>query len=173
MKKIVFTLLVLFLVLSVGNIWADSNSLDTPKNATLPVILNILPGFGLGSFIQGDMGGGFIGLGGEVAGVGLFGYGLSYAIAAGLSTVIENILTLGAAGSGSTSQEVVTAGWCMVGGLAIYTGTKIFEIIRPISFARKYNKSHGLVADIMFVLEPASISSDIPIEPGLALKLSY
>jgi hypothetical protein len=170
MKRIIFTLCVLFLVFSVGNMWADQGSSDKPKNATLPVILNILPGLGLGSFIQGDVGGGFIGLGGEVVGAGLAGYGLTYAIAAGIGTVIANMF---GSSNGSMSQEMVTVGWCMVGGLAVYAGTKIFEIIRPISFARKYNENRGLEANVMFILEPASTSSDIAVEPGLALRLSY
>lgn len=171
MKRIILTLFVLFLVFSVGNIWADQGLSEKPKNATLPVILNILPGFGLGSFIQGDLGGGFIGLGGEVVGVGLAGYGLSYAVAVGIGTIIANML--GSTDNSSMSQEMVTAGWCMLGGFAIYSGTKIFEIIRPLSFARKYNKSHGLVTDVKVILGPATVSSDIAFEPGLALRFSY
>ena len=62
----------------------------------------------------------------------------------------------------------------MIGGMFVWMGTKVFEIIRPIFYARRCNKEHGLATiDLLPTLTPSSVSGVATLAPGLALKLSY
>jgi hypothetical protein len=150
-----------------------------PKNAFLPVVLNLLPGLGVGSFVEGDRLGGFICLGGDVAGVGLASFGLGMALvealAAASGSAFVAILTLGHAkadmseeGAGIQTGIVLA---CV--GVGIWSGSKVFGLVRPIVFAANYNKK---LARAQVALYPACStrfdSGLVDIDPGLALKLS-
>lgn len=113
---------------------------EKPKKPFLPFVLNTVPGFGLGSFILGDPLGGFIALGGEVVGAGVFGYGLAYMVAAGLAEGIGTVLTLGLADPevDTTRGEV-----CILSGLTLWAGTRLFSMIRPFVFAARENREAG------------------------------
>ncbi len=131
-----------------------------PKRALLPVILNILPGLGIGSFAQGDSLGGFIGLGGETAGLSLAFFGLVYSYVGIIGAIFSGMSGEG----GDASVERLRVGEdCMIGGGILWAGTKVFEIVRPITFARNFNRERGF-ARVTLSPRPA---------PGLSIMLSY
>ena len=99
----------------------EESELDPP--ILLPIVLNIVPGLGLGSFVQRDGIGGLIGLGGELTGVALIGAGYIFTAAGAVTAFADE------------GAFLKTGILMFVGGLATYAGTKIFEIIRPIVFA--------------------------------------
>jgi len=92
------------------------------KNARLPFVLNLAIGFGLWSFIQGDSTGAVAALIGDALGVSLpiLGY----------ACLMQNYYGYW---SFSGGYELVYAGY------AIIVITRIFESIRPFTFARRYN----------------------------------
>jgi hypothetical protein len=112
------------------------------KSPGWPIVLNIIPGFGLGSFIEGDVWGGIVG----VVGCGI-GDAMLY---------------------GSTATDVEMA------GLLIGTGTIVYGIIRPITFAKKYNREHGVASvDFLPTISATGASGEAVVAPGAILKLSY
>ncbi len=88
------------------------------KSTTMPFVLNLFIGLGIGSYIQGDTKGGTIALVGELASVALLfaGYGQAddYDSEAGMGMIAIGAIGLAA--------------------------TRIYELIRPFSFASEYNK---------------------------------
>jgi len=92
------------------------------KNARLPFVLNLTIGFGLGSFIQGDTAGAVVALIGDALGASLpiLGY----------ACLMQNYYGYW---SFSGGYELIYAGY------AIIVITRIFESIRPFTFARRYN----------------------------------
>lgn len=101
----------------------DLNRAGMKTETTLPLILNIIPGGGLGSFAQGDGLGGLIGLMGELTGgVCLFmGY-------AGMSSSIR-------------TEAIVF----VVAGYSIFGLSKVFEIIRPFWYASDHDNNIALL----------------------------
>ncbi len=92
----------------------------------LPVALNVVPGLGIGSFVQGDGVGGLIGLGGELTGLGLIGAGYLFT-AAGVFTAFAD------------EGAFLKAGILMfAGGVTTFSVTKVFEIVRPIVYALRH-----------------------------------
>lgn len=99
---------------------------DFLKNPAFPFCLNLIVGFGLGSFIQGDAAGGLISAGCDLLGFGLLFTGtLLYGIG------ILDLMFGGTMPAGASAT--------LFGGLAIVTGSRIFESIRPFFFAGRYN----------------------------------
>ena len=82
------------------------------KSTTLPFIVNLFAGCGIGSYIQGDVTGGTIGLLGELASVGM--------------------IVFGATGSGERNYMTII-------GTAALAGFRIFELIRPFDYANSFN----------------------------------
>jgi hypothetical protein len=95
------------------------------QSPTVPFVLNFLVGFGIGSYVQGDSTGGTIALVGDLVSIGLF-YG-GYAQA------------LNAAYYSSSYTGTEGAGMMVVGAIGMLA-TRVFELIRPFSFASDYNK---------------------------------
>jgi hypothetical protein len=86
--------------------------------------LNALLGVGIGSYAQGDILGGVIGTVGELGGICLF-----------------YVPYFGAISDGQlTESELETMLPMMLGGAAILLGTRIFEFIRPFTFASKMKR---------------------------------
>lgn len=92
------------------------------KNARLPFALNLAIGFGLGSFVQGDTSGALIALAGDALGVALplLGY----------ACLMQDYYGYWDFPYG---YELMYAGYALIGI------TRIFESIRPFSYARRYN----------------------------------
>jgi len=95
------------------------------KSPTVPFIVNFLVGFGIGSYIQGDAKGGTIALLGDLLSTGL--------IVGGYTVSLYTIFT-GMSGEMNVGEGLMTAG--AIGLVA----TRLFESIRPFSFASNYNK---------------------------------
>ena len=106
-----------------------------------PIALNIIPGFGIGSFVQHDKLGGSIGvllsvsaitLG--VVGAGFFATGI---LIAGASSI-----------GGNTADESVLnlSMGLFAGAAALEVGNILWGIFRPIQFRKKYNDAHSLAA---------------------------
>lgn len=95
---------------------------DFKKDNILPFVLNFLVGIGLGSFIQGDSTGGWIAVAGDMAGIGL--------LAVGYVGALNSVY-----GSSGYSSGITMIGISEI----ILAGTRIFECIRPFTFASRYN----------------------------------
>jgi hypothetical protein len=92
--------------------------IDNKNDGRIPAGINILYGFGIGSFIYKDYLGGSISLGGALVGFGVMATG----------TWIYLI-----------NQDNMTGGITFLGGILILIGTKIYEGINPFYFEKKYN----------------------------------
>jgi hypothetical protein len=157
-----------------------------PKSAVWPVVLNLVPGFGVGSFVEGDRLGGFVCLGGDIAGVGLCGTGIVmfYVGIAGAAAgqASAAIFTLGHAEADTSEMEsmAVTGLYLAIAGGCVWICSKVFGIIRPICYAKKYNSEHSIEeASLIPVLRPAaheegqSSSRGARLEPGLCLSIAF
>ncbi len=107
------------------------------QTATLPFVLNLFVGMGIGSYVQGDSTGGTVGLVGELVSlsVALGGYGM----------MLNEAYT-----TNNMKSSTATAGSIMViAGLASTLAIRIFEMIRPFTYANNYNKK--LASSLMSV----------------------
>ena len=95
------------------------------KSATVPFVVNFLVGFGIGSYIQGDKKGGNIALIGDLVSMGLY--------LSGFSASFNSLY------NGGTYDAGAGAGMLLLGGIGLLA-TRIFEMVRPFSFASDYNK---------------------------------
>ena len=96
------------------------------KSPTVPFIVNFLVGFGIGSYIQGDIKGGNIALLGDLFSTGV--------LVGGYTVSLYTILT-------RTSGEISVGGSLMAVGIIGLLATRVFESIRPFTFASNYNKN--------------------------------
>jgi len=106
-----------------------------------PLALNVLLGFGIGSFTQRDMTGGLIGLAGDTTVFALIVSGFIY----GFNTTSRH--------SGNVLGGLFSA------GLIISPASRIFQIVRPITFSERYNNSLRTAlfhdGDLSFNISPA------------------
>ena len=89
-------------------------------DSTGAFLINLWLGLGIGSYAQGDVLGGTIGLVGEIGGLALFFGG------AIIHSTANN-------GTSTPSYDVLTAAM-IIGGAALFLGARIFECIRPWFF---------------------------------------
>jgi len=94
------------------------------KSSTVPFVVNLLVGFGIGSYIQGDTTGGNIALAGDLGSIGLFYGGYAKALSAVYS---------------SSPYDDTEGSGMMVAGMIGLLMTRVFELIRPFSYATDYN----------------------------------
>jgi hypothetical protein len=94
------------------------------KNPVLPFVANLAVGFGVGSFFQGDIAGAVIALIGDCLGAGLpiLGY----------ACIMQDYYGYWDSPYG---YELIYMGYAFLGI------TRIFESIRPFSYARRYNST--------------------------------
>ena len=148
MKRFLFIGLVLLVAISFTG-WADEK--PEKKDPIIPLILNIIPGLGLGSFIMGDPAGGLLGLGGEVVGIGLGIYGFAYLIAEAAAAGLVGVLSLGYG-----EAEISGEGFYIMGaGIIVWGVTKVFEIVRPFWFASENNTGLAFGDNFSFTLVKA------------------
>ncbi|WKC75785.1 P13 family porin [Borreliella valaisiana] len=98
------------------------------KDPIVPFLLNLFLGFGIGSFVQGDILGGSLILGFDAVGIGLI-----------LTGAYLDIKALG------NNAKKVAFKWTwgkgmMLAGMLTMTVTRLTEIIIPFTFANSYNK---------------------------------
>ena len=105
-------------------------------NSGVPFALNFLLGCGIGSFVQGDTAGGVTALVGELAGYAAILGGSACLAAATVGNYDSNESNAAA----FNSQSAFGAG-LMIGGGIMYLGFRIYEMIRPFSYAKKYNET--------------------------------
>lgn len=129
---------------------------DSP---TIPFVVNLLVGGGIGSFIQGDTKGGFTALLTEVIGAGLYVVGFSDAY----SSAINN----GEASAGGTAMMLV--------GASVLLGGRIYECIRPFSYSKAYNNQlhSALKAKAEIFVTPVITSVDNKMALGMVGKVSF
>jgi hypothetical protein len=92
------------------------------ESPTVPFVVNLLVGAGIGSFIQGDIKSGVTALIGELIGFSLYTVGYLNVYSAALN--------------GDDSEAGATM---LLLGAGAILGTRIYECIQPFSYAKKYN----------------------------------
>ena len=102
------------------------------KSTLLPFGLNLLLGAGVGSYVQGDTVGGTVSLCGEL--------GSGAIMLAGYFMVFSDAMN--ATASNTTMTEVnPTASALMVAGSIGLLAFRIYDLIRPFTYAKSYNKN--------------------------------
>jgi hypothetical protein len=116
MKKLLFSLL--FIAIS-SYAFSDNFLIEKSRQSpTLPIVFNIFPGFGIGSYLQGDKEIGTISLVCEsIAALSLAGGGVSYYYNKDKSN--DNLI-----------EPIV----CFSLGGLLYLGIKVFSFIEPIKY---------------------------------------
>lgn len=129
------------------------------KDALVPVAINVFsflvgipPNLGIGSFMQHDVAGGLIHLGSGVAG--------TLCVATGVLTVL--------------SSKEPSAGIALLAtGAVFYIGSSVFGIVRPITYASKYNRRLEqalLLNDAQMSIVPLVVPNG---QFGLAVSVRY
>ena len=107
----------------------------------LPITLNIIPGFGIGSFVQHDKLGGGIGVLLSVSALTVGAVGVVYLYA---GMIVAGITSIGG-NEGDDSVLNMSMG-LFAGAAALEVGNILWGIFRPIQFRKKYNDAHSLAA---------------------------
>ncbi|MDR1175854.1 MAG: P13 family porin [Treponema sp.] len=101
--------------------FADSNAAKIEDDKWIAFALNFFVGAGVGSFVQGDTLGGVVGLCGELGGFAF--------IVAGIIPTSED------RADGTTEFSFPNIRFVYI-GFSILMGTRIFELIRPFTYAK-------------------------------------
>ena len=125
------------------------------QSPTLPFVVNLLVGYGIGSFVQGDTTGGIIALLGDLVSSGVLYSGYEKA-----STAIANESPDGKEGTG-----------LMLVGAVGLLAFRIFELTRPFSFASDYNKK--LSKALMSVSMVPVITQNKDLQMRLVAKINF
>lgn len=91
------------------------------KDAILPFAINFFVGCGVGSFVQKDITGGMIGLGGNLLGMGLY--------VAGYFMSVENVM----------NGESISFSPVFYVGIGVLVASRIFDLVRPFVYVSSYN----------------------------------
>ena len=110
------------------------------KGAGGPFALNFLLGLGIGSFVQGDTVGGWIGVLGEAAGIAALLYGVSLLPTDFFTPYYDDDDYDYSGYYYNDYDQLEKASNFMIGGAVLFAGIRIFEWIRPFVFAGSYNK---------------------------------
>ena len=139
---------------------------ESKKNSAVgPFCLNLFVGFGIGSFVQGDMLAGGIGAGLDVAGITFLGLGINKILKGnyyedgyfGGAYVVNQLV-----GENNVKNGIIMVS---VGGV-VYLGSKIFQSIRPWTYANSFNdelkNALGVYAINFDVMPTFNIASNSP-----------
>lgn len=105
------------------------------KDSGIPFVVNLLSGFGIGSYIQGDISGGTIQLSGQLLGlVGLVaGIGMS-------AKVEDHSSSYYGYGRDYYANEITSLGkGFMITGVILFYGMRLYGYISPFIFKNIYN----------------------------------
>lgn len=129
---------------------------DSP---TIPFVVNLLVGGGIGSFIQGDTQGGFRALLTEVVGLGLY--------AVGVADVYSSAANGVEASAGGAAMVLI--------GASVLLGGRIYECIRPFSYSKAYNNQlhSALRGKAEIFVTPVITSVDNKMALGMVGKVSF
>ena len=130
------------------------------KSPTLPFVVNLVVGAGIGSFIQGDIRGGLTALITEAVGLGIYMTGVAGALLEPIATN-ENFK-----GTGATLMTI---------GIATMLGGKIYESIRPFTYSKKYNdRLHSaLLAKADIYVTPVVTAVNNKVTLGMVGRISF
>lgn len=126
------------------------------NSPTVPFVVNLLVGAGIGSFIQGDSKGGYIGLVSDIAALGIYSIGYSQVL--------------------SSDSEISTRGtFLTIVGAGILLGSKIYQCIRPFSYSKDYNKrlSSALMGKTEIFVTPVITAVNNQMSLGMVGKVSF
>ena len=99
--------------------------------------MNWLPGFGSGSFVQGDGLGGGLGVAFDTIALISVGGGV---VVGAVGVVCAALVGWAEDGQQMVGELLGWAGGLLIGGGVLWLGNKIFGTIRPITFAKNYNR---------------------------------
>lgn len=128
---------------------------DSP---TVPFLVNFLVGAGIGSFIQGDMKGGYTGLITDVVALGLYTVGYAQVLTAALDNEISE---------GGSMLVLVGAG--------LMLGSKISQCIRPFTYSKEYNRrlNSSLMGKAEIFVTPVITAVNNQMTLGMVGKISF
>ncbi len=112
------------------------------EDTILPFTLNTILGFGIGSFVQGDILGGGIGLALDLVSLGIGGTGAALFFVSGV-TFVPRLLSDISGQATPTLDEAEHFGRIGVSLIityaVMYGGSRIFQMVRPWTYASSYN----------------------------------
>jgi hypothetical protein len=162
MKKVIPCIVISMLILA----RASADEPQQPKRPGGPVALNVLVGFGLGSFILGDPFGGTIqGVSELVAGVMLL---------PAMFEVGEDVLSFLLFPFFGTPSISDASYYLLEAGMVVLLAARIFGIVRPILYAARHNaelQGPKVTVGIIPKVEPCAyrVSSTL----GIRLELTF
>lgn len=128
------------------------------ESPTVPFVVNLLVGAGIGSFIQGDTKGGLNALISDIVGIGLYSVGYVQVYSAALDNDISS--------AGSTLVLL---------GAGVLLGSKIYQCTRPFSYSKAYNnRLHSALqgkADVFVTPVVTAVNNDMAL--GMVGKISF
>lgn len=135
---------------------AEPIAFDGQKVGKL-ILLNIIPGFGVGSFVQHDKLGGWVGVGlstgATVCAVGTMVSFVVLIIVGGAQSIGEGMANaLGGTSDADKSEtnEISTYVTCfLIGAIAFEAANITWGIVRPIKFRNKYSKSQVSIVPLI------------------------
>ena len=126
------------------------------KSPTIPFVVNLLVGYAIGSFVQGDTTGGTIALVGDLVSLGVFYTGYIQAL--------ESIPSSG------TYEGTEGVGLMLVGAVGMLV-SRIFELTRPFSYASNYNNT--LSKALMNVAVIPVVTQNKDLQMRLVAKIDF
>lgn len=105
------------------------------RSGAFPLVINLFTGCGIGSFVQGDTFGGVMGLVLDVVGTSLSAWGSTQVMVKRSEKQYDhngNVITY--------SSPSFTDYLPLIIGAGTLLGSRIFQIIRPLTYASSYNK---------------------------------
>jgi len=136
----------------------NSEAVVTPKETklALPIILNILPAFGVGSFVQHDKLGGWIQVGVDVVAVGCAAVTVVYVVSGSLAAAMGGMAgAIFSGGDDASTKEAANeaggsifnaANWFLISTVSLGVFSVAWGIVRPIMFRKAYIKSHDMAS---------------------------
>jgi len=125
------------------------------QSPTVPFVVNLLVGYGIGSFVQGDKTGGTIALIGDLVSLGVFYTGYAEALLA-----VSDGSSDGTQGSGLMLAGAV--------GMLVF---RIYELTRPFSFASDYNNAVSKALMSVAVIPVVTQNKDVQMR--LVAKITF
>jgi hypothetical protein len=128
----------------------ESQDFSRPKLSPMGIpswgafLINVAAGAGIGSYIQGDILGGTIGLVGELGGLGL--------ILGGYFSIVDF-------STGEFKEDYQTGMGLMIGGTVVLLGARIFECIRPWFYGRNKDYAFNFTPSVDINGNPTAVAS--------------
>lgn len=128
------------------------------NSPTLPFVVNLLVGYGIGSFLQGDTKTGTTALVADIVALGLYSVGYVQIYEAAFQGEISDI------------------GYTMfLLGVGVLVGSKIYQCTKPFSYAKEYNRRlhSSLLGKAEVFVTPVLTSVNNQMALGMVGKVSF